>query len=125
MECVDSGVSGMAPDAVDKASYLPEEDINSLTAGRAPAGVGWELGRSGFLAFLCRFRVLICVTSIPYNPCFSEMRHEFTQTPPTLPTLAKPCTRYWLMVCCLDLGNGNAALQNSSELMFRVETAFF
>lgn len=36
----------MALDAVDKVSYLPEEDINSLAAGHAR--VGWELGRSGF-----------------------------------------------------------------------------
>lgn len=46
MECVDSGVSGVDPDAVDKVSHLPEEDINSLTAGHAR--VGWELGSSGF-----------------------------------------------------------------------------
>lgn len=42
MECVDSGVSGMEPDAVDKVSYLPEEDINSpdcrACSGRVGAG---------------------------------------------------------------------------------------
>lgn len=45
MECVDSGVSGMEPDAVDKVSYLPEEDINkqgTLHLGvRVGAGQEW------------------------------------------------------------------------------------
>lgn len=37
MECVDSGVTGTEPDAVDKVSYLPEEGINSLPSGQTPA----------------------------------------------------------------------------------------
>lgn len=37
MACVDSGVTGMEPDAIDNVSYLPEEDINSLTSGYTPA----------------------------------------------------------------------------------------
>lgn len=37
MEYVDSGVTGMEPDMIDNVSYLPEEDINSITSGHTPA----------------------------------------------------------------------------------------
>lgn len=42
MESVDSGVSGLEPDAADKVFYLPEEDINMLQLwGRLGAGQEW------------------------------------------------------------------------------------
>lgn len=69
MEYVESGGTGMEPDAIDKVSYLPEEGINSFTSGHAPAvGYGGSWARK---AFFCRLlSSLICVTSVcsvPYS----------------------------------------------------------
>lgn len=69
VECVDSGVSGVEPDAVDKVSYLPEEDTNSLAAGEG-------------VAFLCSFLKFFVLLQFLTSLC----------------SFARPCTGYRLMV---------------------------
>ena len=74
MEYVDSGVTGMEPDAIDNVSYLPEEDINSLTSGHTPAaGSG---GSWAGMAFLCRllsfFIFVTSICSVPYTSVFQK-----------------------------------------------------